>query len=98
MSIIKESFCSLTGIDFLSVYFVHESIYPSLIASTCSRVPPVDEIEFGADLVANTSRGASGVERISKCASGIQSPIRVNTIVIKVENSSEVVSKDDVDV
>ncbi len=91
-----ERFSKLTGVNILAKYFDHELVHPNLIAIADSCVPTIDEVELGTDLVPDTLWRALSVENIVKCLPGIQPPIRINRIVVKVEDGAQVVSKDDV--
>lgn len=74
----------LTDVYILAVDFGHEVIHPSLITSTCGRVPSVDEVEFGTDLIAYSSWCALGVKDAGKSASRVKTPVRVHRVVVQV--------------
>lgn len=61
-------------------------------------MPSVDEVELGADLVADTLGRTLGVEDIFECLAGIQPPVGLDVVVIEVEDGAQIVVEDDVDV
>ena len=60
-------------------------------------MPPVDHVEFSTYLITDPSRRSLGVKYI-QVLSGIKLPIRVNRVLVEIQDGSQIVVENRVDI
>jgi hypothetical protein len=87
----------LTWVDVVPEYFSQELTSPSFVIFADGGVPTVNHIELSTYLISNSLRYPMRVKDF-KVLPWIQFPIRVFGIPVQIQNSSEVVIEDHIDI